>query len=121
MKKICILFAAAILFSNCSQTFYLGKSPQAHFTYPNANVEPVGQVTGIYKKTKLFGPPPVTPTVQRTAWNDALSKSNGGNVLINVDTYYKLSIFLIFQTLTYRVEGTAAKQDVGLQNIGGGK
>jgi hypothetical protein len=60
--------------------------------------------------------------VVNEAYVDALSKSQGADVLINVDAYHKVTqiplpiITLYFSK--YIVDGTSAKQEIGKQKLG---
>lgn len=117
MKKIILLSLCTMFFMGCSKTYYVGRVPSFHFTYPNANVTPLNKVRGEAKITMIFGTPFVTSALQQQALQNALSKSNGGDILINVDVYQKLTSLIIINTLTLIVEGTAAKQEIGKQDI----
>ena len=122
MKKLLTIVSmacVALLMSSCAQTFYMGRAPQTHFTYPNANVVPMNKVRGEYSKTKFLGTPVITSEVMKGAYDDALRKASGADVLINVDLWMKITPFGIATNMKYIVEGTAAKQTVGEQNIGG--
>ena len=117
MKNLIAFIAIAALMSSCAKPFYLGRVPQLQFTYPNANITPMGQVRGEAKKTKFLGIPYVTSALQQAAYQDALAKQPGSDVLINADLYVLNQNFIIVKTIKYIVDGTAAKQEVGKQDI----
>ena len=124
MKRLLTIFTvvgSALLLYGCTQTYYMGRAPQVHFTYPNANVTPMNKVRGEYSTTKFLGTPLMTSVMMKGAYDDALRKASGADVLINVDLWMKITPFFIATSLKYIVEGTAAKQEVGEQDIGGGK
>jgi hypothetical protein len=118
MKKILLLLFISILFMSCSKTYYVGRIPSFQFTYPNANVTPLNKVRGEAKKTMFLGTPFVTSSLQQQALQNALSKSSDGDILINVDVYQKQTNLMIVNTIKLIVEGTAAKQEIGKQEIG---
>jgi hypothetical protein len=122
MKKLFQLSVLTALMTSCTQTFYMGKLSQAHFTYPNSNVTPLTKVSGQSQtKFKILVPPSVSSKVMSEAYSDALSKSQGADVLINLDAYHKVTqIPLVFITVyfsKYMVEGTSAKQEIGRQKL----
>jgi hypothetical protein len=117
------LLSLSLLMTGCTQTFYIGRFQQAQFTYPNSNVTPLTKVSGTSSTTfKILLPPSITSKVVNEAYMDALSKSQGADVLINVDAYHKVTqIPLPFITLyfsKYMVDGTSAKQEIGKQKLG---
>ena len=120
MKNIITFIALAFLFTSCAQTYYIGRFPQSHFTYPNANVTPMIRVAGKSNmRVKLFMPPSVTSAIVTEAYYDALSKSSGSDLLINIDAYHKITMIPVINLYfsKYTVEGTSAKQEVGKQAL----
>lgn len=122
MRYVILFAALALLSSGCTQTYYIGRFPQSHFTYPNANVTPMTKVNGrSTTKFKLFVPPSVTSNVVSEAYSDALSKAQGADLLINVDAYHKVTqVPIPFITLffsKYIVDATSAKQEIGKQAL----
>ena len=93
--------------------------PQSHFTPPNANVEPIGVVTGEASSTGLL--PDYSPSLVEKAYKQALSKK-GGDLLINVKFNRRVKaiplLLVNVYTTTVSVEGTAARMTVGKQQIG---
>lgn len=93
--------------------------PQSHFTPPNANVEPIGVVTGEASSTGTQ--PDFSPSLVEKAYKQALSKK-GGDLLINVKFNRAVKavpiLILNIYTTTVKIEGTAAKMTVGKQQIG---
>lgn len=116
MRKLLLLILIGSCVS-CSKTYYVGRVPSYQFTYPNANVTPLNLVRGEAKKTKFLSSPYITSSLQQQALQDALSKSSDGDILINVDVYQKMTNLFIVNSLKLIVEGTAAKQVVGKQDI----
>ncbi|HZY78077.1 MAG TPA: hypothetical protein VFE50_01045 [Cyclobacteriaceae bacterium] len=127
MKKspaisLMVMLLIGIGSSGCVQTYYLGRIPEAQFTYPNANVTPLNKVKGSSPSVfKAFRPPMVTSKAMSEAYSDAISKSQGADVLINADTYQRIfTLMLPYVPIffsRYIVEGTAAKQEVGKQQL----
>jgi len=97
------------------------QSPQSHFAFPNSNVVPLAEATG--SNSRLCGLLLVTwgspnGEDQDKATRDALESGNG-DILINVRT--ESSLFFVpylFAICTTKVRGTAAKMEVGRQQLG---
>ena len=95
-------------------------SPSSHFAFPNSNVIPIGSASG--SKTRLcgilfvnWGSPDGDD--QEAATQRALKKS-GGDILINVRTDSQIfSIPMLFSLCITKVQGTAAKMEVGRQQL----
>jgi hypothetical protein len=114
-QSICFVFI--VLFAvGCTKTFFTGFDPQSHFEYPNSNVVPLGKAVGKASVTKFMAYPFKTAELEEEAINNALQQS-GGDILINYMVFEERTVFLVFQTLTLRVEGTAAKMEVGTQKL----
>jgi hypothetical protein len=95
-------------------------APQSHFAFPNSNVIPLGHAEG--SKSKLcgllfinWGSPDGDD--QEEATREALEQAHG-DILINVRT--EASTFMIpylFAICSTKVQGTAAKMEVGRQQL----
>lgn len=106
-----------LLSIGCTQHYLVGFIPQSHFDYPNSNVIPIGRVVGEASVTKIFMPPFPTAELEEEAVQNAL-KQKGGDVLINYAKFQDMTTILGFiSTLTIRVEGTAAKMEIGKQKL----
>lgn len=121
MKKTFLLGLVALLLSGCTQTFVKGLAPQSHFDYPNSNVYPLGHVTGQASKTNLSlsGMPDMPSSLEYEAIENALQQKPGADILINSFRFMDVTSLLILPivTVTYRVEGTAAKMTTGHQAL----
>lgn len=117
MKKLflCLLVCASL--SSCTKTLYVGRLPQTHFSFPNANVTPLNKVKGEASRVKLLMPPMVNSALVNEAYGSALSKAQGADGLINVDLYQKQTSLFIIHIMKYLVEGTAVKQEIGKQKL----
>ena len=114
-----LIFSFTLLsFSGCSRTIYLNKN-KSHFDYPNSNVEQIGsrKITGEAKTGAFFYPPAMNNAIQERAYQDALSKVNDADLLIDVELDYKTTSFLYFYTGTLKVEGFPAKMEIGEQKL----
>jgi hypothetical protein len=101
----------------CTQHYLEGFHPQSHFDYPNSNVIPIGRAVGEASVTKIFAPPFPSAELEEEAIKNAL-KQKGGDILVNYAKFYDMtSILGIINTLTIRVEGTAAKMEIGKQKL----
>lgn len=119
MRKMFFLLALLgmlVFFSGCSRSYVAGLYPQSHFDFPNSNVVPVGKAVGEASRTKFLGTPMVTSDLMDEAVQNAL-QSRGGDILINYIATANRSEFLGFHTLSYKVEGTACKTDIGTQML----
>ena len=101
----------------CGKTYFRGLNHQSNFDYPNSNVIPLKKVTGKASKTSLFSSPTVTSEFEKNAIENALSKAPEADILINYSTFHTKTDFLFIHTLTRRVDGTAAKMEIGTQKI----
>lgn len=121
MKKILVLSLAALWLSGCTQTFVTGLTPQSHFDYPNSNVYPLGHVAGQVSKTSFFVPPDLPSSLQYEAITKALEQKPGADLLVNSIHFMDVTTIPLYMlniyTVTYRVEGTAAKMTTGMQTL----
>jgi hypothetical protein len=104
--------------------------PSSHFTYPNSNVTPLGPVKAEITRTGKY------PTLEiddiKKVYHDALSQVQGANILVNLkeDTTYTttmtITIGLFYgigsnwkneSTIVYRIEGEAAKMEIGTKPL----
>lgn len=105
-----------LLIIGCTQHYLAGFNPQSHFDYPNSNVIPIGRAVGEASVTKIFDFPFPTADIEEEAIKNAL-KQKGGDILINYVKFYDRTSILFIHTLTIRVEGTAAKMEIGKQKL----
>ena len=119
MKKSLVLCLLALLASGCTQTYVTKLAPQSHFDYPSSNVYPLGHVEGQSSKTSFFVPPDQPSSLEFEAITNALKKQPGADMLVNTFHFMDITQFLILPiyTITYRVEGTAAKMTAGTQAL----
>ena len=106
-----------IFLSGCTSTYFTGYNPQSHFDYPNSNVLPMGKVVGEATTTSIFTPPYVDSDLTEQAIQNALQQKPGSDLLINYLTFQKRMDILFIHSLTLRVEGTAAKMEIGTQKL----
>jgi hypothetical protein len=119
MKKTFFLGLATLTLAGCTQTFVEQLAPQSHFDYPNSNVYPLGHVKGQASATSFFTFPTVTSAMQYEAIAKALEQKPGADMIVNSFRFTDITQLLILPiyTVTYRVEGTAAKMTVGEQPL----
>jgi hypothetical protein len=116
------LLATALLYLLCTGCSFgaASISPSSHFAFPNSNVIPIGSASG--KKTRLcgilfiqWGSPDGDD--QEAATQRAL-KESGGDILINVRTDSQIFFIpYLFSLCITKVQGTAAKMEVGRQQL----
>lgn len=118
MKKLFAALITTVMLSSCVQTFYLRKA-QSHFTYPNSNVTPIGDIKGqTGTKFGFLFPPSVTSELEEEAYQDALRKSSDADLIINADVYWTvINVLGYFHFGKMRVEGQGAKMEVGKQKL----
>ncbi len=116
MKKIIGLTVLALFSSGCTQTFVAKLAPQSHFDYPNSNIYPLGHVQGQASKTSFLTPDQPS-SLEYEAITKAMEQSPGAEMLVNSLHFMDVTQFLVLPiyTITYRVEGTAAKMKTGTQ------
>lgn len=94
--------------------------PNTHFAYPNSNITPLGRVSAETSRTWIF----IAKAVDQEMMDEVIGKAlkeKGADLLINAKvsttvTMYPLIFFNIFTT-TLKVDGTAAKQVLGQQQL----
>jgi len=114
-KKLIIVTLIAVGASGCTKTYFQKFDPQSHYGYPNSNVTPLSHVKGQATKTVFFAPPMITASLQHDAIYNALQQAKGADLLVNTFHFMDMTDLgiLPIYTITYRVEGTAAKMEVG--------
>ena len=79
---------------------------------------PLGRVTGKASEVKFLKTPFVTGELQEKAIVNALNKKAGADILLNYTEFNKITPILFFWTkLSVVVEGTAAKMEIGTQEL----
>jgi hypothetical protein len=93
--------------------------PNSQFAYANSNVRTLGPVKAEITKSAWFSAPELTIDDIRGVYNKALTQAEGANIMINYkeDTYYTIMPLIPFSSVTYRIEGEAAKMEVGKQEL----
>lgn len=114
------LFATMILASGCSFKAG-GTGAQTHFSFPNSNVEALGHVKAKKTRWSIIIPPTITNEDTIAVLNDALSQQAGSDLIINYKADTKMTTIpiplLSPAWVTYSLEGTAAKMDIGEQEL----
>ncbi len=120
--NITIILLSLILFSGCAVSNLGGTYTNKQFVYPNSNVTPLGQTSAKKFKVQVLMLNPVSfkkkdyEKVER----EALSKYPEADILINGSAdwtqYWVLMNYII--VYKYTLTGTAAKMEVGKQDIG---
>ena len=113
----CCAAIGTFLCAGCSMR--LGQfMPRSQFVYPNSNVTAIGPVQHEKTKTMVFVRPSWSLAENRKVYQEAVAKVPGANVLIDYKEDTTLTDILFIHTITYSLEGTAAKMEVGKQDIG---
>lgn len=109
---ICLTGFLALTMTGCT-TQWGGIVPRSKFIYPNSNVTSLGPVKASYKKTSFFIPPHFDFANAKDTYDKALQQVPGANVIIDYREDTSLSMIMFFSTITYTIDGTAAKMEVG--------
>jgi hypothetical protein len=120
MKNILIIFGIIIgssLLTSCSIT-QGSIVPSTHYVYPNSNVTPLGATSAQVKKFGILFPPGFKAKDLDKLYGDALSKHAGADLILDSKVDSKNTFLMIFHFMTVSISGTAAKMEVGKQDIG---
>jgi len=112
-----ISIAALSLFQfGCSTTVGTFQ-PTTHFAYPNSNVQPLGHISASISEGSFIFPPSLDKEKILKLMNDALAQKPGADMITNyrLDTTYTMYPYYTVQTV--KIEGTAAKMEVGEQDL----
>jgi hypothetical protein len=112
---LCIV--AAAVFTSCSVT-QGSINPTSHYVYPNSNVTPLGSTTAQINKFGFILPPRFRARDLDKLYNQALSKHQGADIIIDNKVDSKNTFLFIFHFLNVSMSGTAAKMEIGKQDIG---
>lgn len=112
MVSLCL----ALVLTGCNIAGGAFLKPQSHFDFPNSNVVPIGRVTGEASDSSIFIADMFRGDLEEQAVQNAL-KQKGGDLLIDYTMYYEVKMIPLMVinlfTTTVRVEGTAAKMEIG--------
>lgn len=125
MKKIyniIIVLFSLFLLSSCAVSNIGGTYTNKQFVYPNSNVTPLGYTSGKKIKVQVLALNPVSfkkkdyEKVER----EALSKYPEADILIDGSADWTATWILgpYLTIYKYTLTGTAAKMEVGMQDIG---
>jgi hypothetical protein len=89
----------------------------SHFAYPNSNVTPLGQVKATTSKIGFIIPPSYDDGEIITLTQDAIAQQQGADLLLNFTLDTKMTIFPFIYKMDITIDGTAAKLDVGTQEL----
>jgi predicted small secreted protein len=117
---VLVLFVLiSVLLTACTTPFSAGRSTQSHFTYPNSNVTPLANAEGSSTTITDILFIPLFPNLGNMI-EEAIQKavkSRGGDLLIDYQTVGYTTSYLLFSTMTIGVRGTAAKMEIGKQEL----
>ena len=115
-SSVAFLGLLALAMTGC--TTHLGSVvPNSAFIYPNSNITSLGPVKAEKSKTWFFIMPIFHFEDIKAVYNNALNQVPGANVVIDYKEDTAVTSILFFNTITYSVEGTAAKMDIGNKNL----
>lgn len=109
------------LFSGCSMKMGATIS-SSNYIFPNSNVTPLGQTYASYKKTSFLLPPGMNGgRVVKDLTESAKAKYPDADILIDYTIDTKFTSIMMFHTIKIELRGTAAKMEIGKQDIGQNK
>jgi hypothetical protein len=118
MKKSMISLLLAVSATSIGCTVNLGGyGTNSHFAYPNSNVTPMGQVKASSSKISFFISPSFADEEIITLTQDAIAQKPGADLLLNFSLDTKLTSFVFVTKADITIEGTAAKLEVGTQEL----
>jgi len=117
--KVSLVFLLAMTLGCSMKMGSIGD--KSHFTYPNSNVQPLGQVSASVEKFGFIIPKDMTKEDVKDLFAKALSQKAGADLLINykIDTEFMIIPIPIFSLnyTTLFISGTAAKMTVGEKEL----
>jgi len=108
---------AGLAGAGCSSVKYGGIRPNSQFVYPNSNVTPLGPTQVTKSRTWFFLRPSLSFEQVRGTYNQALAQVPGANLLIDYKEDTTVSSYFFFNTVSYTLDGTAAKMEVGKKEL----
>ena len=101
----------------CSST-HGSFEPNTHFAYPNSNVQPLGHISATVSEGGFLFPPTLSKEKVLKLMSDGLAQKPGADMVVNyrLDTTYT-SYIALYYVQTIKLEGTAAKMEVGEQDL----
>ena len=119
-KNILFIVLLFSMLSGCSTN--MGRMyTKSHFTYPNSNVIPLGNVKAEETNFSILLYPSFDKEDQLALLNKAISQKSGADLLINYNMNVKLTVIpipiLSPAFLTVSIEGMAASMEIGEQEL----
>ena len=122
LHKLPFLILTLALLSSCAVSNVGGTYTNKQFVYPNSNITPLGEVSSSITKWQFLAINPISfrKRDHDKAVKEALSKYPDADILINGSADWTatwiLGSYLVMYT--YTLKGIAAKEEVGMQDIG---
>jgi len=110
----------AVVFTGCQVAQVTQLGPQSHFAYPNSNVTPLGPAKAKVSGGSGLQMPMPTSRSDVAVYNKAISQVNGANLVVDYIKTFKVYVFPLlpfFYWSAAEIEGTAAKMEVGKQQL----
>jgi hypothetical protein len=114
------LIVAALFLSGCTVGVGTRIEPASHFVYPNSNVTKLGPVSSSATGASLFVLPPMrSPELDRELYTRALAQQAGADTIVDYVVVSRVTMipFLNIFVVTHELKGTAAKAEVGRQEL----
>lgn len=122
LYKISVVVLAIVLLSSCAMSNVGGTYTNKQFVYPNSNITPLGEVSASITKWQFLAINPISfrKRDHDKAVRQALSKYPDADILIDGSADWTATwIFANYIVMyTYKLKGIAAKQEVGMQDVG---
>jgi len=118
MKTLVVATILALSSLSTGCTYNQGQyGPNSHFSYPNSNVVPLRQVKASTSKISLIIFPSFDDAEIIQLVQDALAQQPGADLLLNFTLDTKTISYIILTKTDITIEGTAAKMNVGMQEL----
>lgn len=118
MKKSIFSLFIALSVTSMGCTYNAGSyGINSHFSYPNSNVTPMGQVKATLSKMSFFISPSFEDGEIIQLTEEAIAQEAGADLLLNYSLDTEVTSFMIVTTVDLTISGTAAKMNVGSQEL----
>ena len=109
----------ALVGSGCTVGQFYRIGANSHFAYPNSNVKALGPVSVKSTRFDMLGPSMMNSDADVKLYDKAISQVQGANILIDYIrvTTLKATPVIPVHWVEESIEGTAARMEVGQQEI----
>lgn len=118
MKKLLLSLILILSVVSAACTMNIGDyGINSHFAYPNSNITPLGQVKASTSKISFIISPSFDEGEIIQLTQEALAQKPEADLLLNYTLDTSITILPLITKMEITIEGTAAKMDVGSQEL----